>query len=56
MNKLTLPIIDFDLYMRDKTTLAAINECNKVKEFRLSAVLSAVIEKIVIIPGCECFT
>jgi hypothetical protein len=26
-----LPTVDFDLYMRDKTTLAAINECKKVK-------------------------
>jgi hypothetical protein len=31
MSSFVLPIIDFDLYMRDKTTLAAINECKKVE-------------------------
>ncbi len=58
MSSFTLPIIDFDLYMRDKTTLEAINECKKVK--LNTEIFSYPQHRVMLISknnlDCECFT
>lgn len=55
MNSFVLPIIDFDLYMRDKTTLAAINECKKVEASYVGAKFITSILLILVLLDCGCF-